>query len=234
METKRLPEKLVRELITMFERGDRIDYEEIAQMEGVPIHEVYAATAGVWPYKNIFMDIEIDKAERKRSTKNKIFVVFMLGIITFLLAIFAFVGFINDAHANTWTNETYRKVDACESLWYQRNTCVAVMDVCKTTQNPEGCFYYGIAIPMHETAKGTKGVGYTHNNLYGLKQWGQFMYFDTHFASFERWVQSYDKFWYRNYTPYQWVYRSNYTMTQKPEWIRNVQFYIDKLDQYGK
>jgi hypothetical protein len=103
-----------------------------------------------------------------------------------------------------------------------------IKDSCKSEKNPLRCMSSAIAIMKHETQNCTIWSA-NINNCFWLRDRYWFMQFKTKQASFERWLISYQRYWYTNKTWKDWVYRSYYTTTQKEAWINNFMYYKLKI-----
>lgn len=119
--------------------------------------------------------------------------------------------------------------------WFTEKEADYITDVCSTKKNPRNCAMLSYAICISETGCWETGVWRDHmNNLYWLTYNGDGTEraYANRMASFEFWVEKYNKHWYNN-DCYKMVYKSNYVGSdpeRRKNWLKNcemtmLQFY---------
>ena len=119
-----------------------------------------------------------------------------------------------------WTDITHKKMEYMVSQKMDYIFASEVIDKCKLSYNPWWCVVLVTHVRTHESGRCKTYTCRQNNNPFWLMQWWQHMKFGSKWLALDRWLESYNKYWYKNNCKTM-VTRSLYTMTQKTEWINN-------------
>ena len=108
------------------------------------------------------------------------------------------------------------------SNWLTTGQAEKVLELSKTTRNPDHYIKWFTAIQAHE--QGAWFVDGKTKYLAGrLKKWMEYKDFNT---QLEDWTKAYNKYWYKNNTASDWIYKSKYCVSDTHwggQWCPNRQ-----------
>lgn len=124
----------------------------------------------------------------------------MKPITIALLAIALTLGVIVSAltadAGNWWTKATYKKLEKMQKIGFEKSLATYIINWCKrTARDPNKCVTTASFIGKAESNAGRDAY---MNNVFGINEGKTYK---TKEANFDRWLKSYNKYWYKSPLP---------------------------------
>lgn len=104
-----------------------------------------------------------------------------------------------------WSSGTYKLQDKLINLGYSDDVSKMMINQCKEhAKDPRNCVVTAAFIGKAESSSCTKQI---NNNCWGLRNHK----FDTKTQAFQRWLKSYNKYWFRHLKPKDFYGRNSKT-----------------------
>lgn len=120
--------------------------------------------------------------------------------LAFLLSLALFCGVtvsvLTADAGNWWTKATYEKLDKMQKIGFEKKLATYVINGCKrTARDPNKCV---VTASMIAKAESNAGQDAYMNNVWGINEGKTYK---TKEANFDRWLKSYNKYWYKSPLP---------------------------------
>jgi len=143
----------------------------------------------------------------------------LCGIAITIAVIAQYVEITNAS--SEWTKDTYKLYEKVQKLGMEKNLASYVINSCKETAiNPRRCVITACMIAKAESNMWQNASG---NNVWGINEWKKY---DSVYANFDRWLKSYNKYWYKSplpshyYPPVGKVSKTNYCTDENSSWSK--------------